>query len=71
MNHPYPHPGIAPPDHAALIDAARLRAERLRREAIGDMWTAVARALRRAWHGAARAAHGTGPVARPPTTCTH
>lgn len=68
MSHPYPHRRTAALDHAALFDAARRRAEQLRREAIGDMWTAAARTLRRAWQrvaGGARPTHRAGPAARP------
>jgi hypothetical protein len=45
---------LSPQEHAALIDAAKLRAMELRREAMRDFWSAVRRAVRRSWHRATR-----------------
>jgi hypothetical protein len=40
----------SPLEYSALIDAAKVRAIQLRREAIRDFWLAVARGARCAWH---------------------
>ena len=48
------HRQLSPQDHAAFIDAAKLRAVELRDQAIRDFWLAVERAARRAWHRARR-----------------
>ena len=39
---------LSPLEYAAVIDAAKARALELRREAIREFWSAVARAVRRA-----------------------
>lgn len=40
--------------YARAMEAAGLRAQRLRREAITQFWADVARWLRARWHGLAR-----------------
>lgn len=42
---------LSPQDHAALIDAAKRRAEELRRAAASDFWRAVEHAVRQAMSG--------------------
>ena len=54
MNTEHLHRPLSSQEHAALIDAAKLRAMELRREAIHDFWSTFARTVRRSWYRATR-----------------
>jgi len=54
MNTEHFHRQLSPREHAAFIDAAKLRATELRDEAIRDFWLAVERAVLRGWDWASR-----------------
>jgi hypothetical protein len=50
--HPTPMIVISPAEFAAQLDAAKERAQLLRRQAIHDGWHALEQALLHAWHAA-------------------
>jgi hypothetical protein len=49
MNTEHPPRYRSPQEHAALVDAAKLRAVALRKEAIDAFWATLARSARDAW----------------------
>jgi hypothetical protein len=56
MNTEHPPSYRSPQEHAALVDAAKLRAVALRKEAIDAFWATLARSARYAWRTARRSA---------------
>lgn len=64
MNTQSLHRTLSAQEYAALIDAAKLRAVQLRREAIDEFWSGAARGLRTAWRGVLRAVQAQRPSRR-------
>ncbi len=56
---------LSPQAYAALMDAAKLHAIALRREAIRAFWRAVARGARAAWRSVCRGVWHSGGSSRP------
>lgn len=65
MNTDLIHHRLSPQEYAALMDAAKLHAIALRREAIHAFRHAVARGARAAWRSVRRGAWHSGRVSRP------
>jgi hypothetical protein len=65
MNTDHIHHRLSPQEYAALMDAAKLHAMALRREAIRGFWRAVDRGVRSAWRSVRRGMGSSRRISRP------